>query len=293
MSAHESTPDDARQHQRPEGGGGGCDGHKGPVEAAHGLALCSRWYGGARRSNALRLAPQRRLNTVFDSGRQLIRPLVNRLVGDANSLGGGGDGSAEEFNGFGFEHASLNHSSRCAATMVPPIFESSSYRQTMVEKAKVARVKKPLPFGERLAHALSLPGNENGFSQLVKDLGVTRQAITKLLDGGSKEMGANNNAKAARTLSVDPIWLATGEGIARPGEFQVRWHERTLIEQFRELPPEDQEDVVELLRRRLEFARHHEGKRSADPFKGVERPRSTLISNTAPPALRTTKKIAK
>lgn len=101
-------------------------------------------------------------------------------------------------------------------------------------------------------------------------------------------MGANNNARAARSLGVDPIWLATGEGIARPGDFQVRWHERTLIEQFRELPPEDQEDVVELLRARLDLSKHHEGKRTADPFKGVER--RTLpepISDASAPAVRT------
>jgi hypothetical protein len=170
--------------------------------------------------------------------------------------------------------------------MVPTATNRSRYRQTMVEKEKAARIKNPLPFGERLAHALTLPGNENGFSRLVNDLGVTRQAITKLLDGGSKEMGANNNARAARSLGVDPIWLATGEGIARPGDFQVRWHERTLIEQFRELPPEDQEDVVELLRARLDLSKHHEGKRTADPFKGIERRLPEPINDTNAPANR-------
>lgn len=43
-------------------------------------------------------------HALCDSGRKLVRPLVNGLVRDAHSLGSRRDGAAEEFNGFGFQH---------------------------------------------------------------------------------------------------------------------------------------------------------------------------------------------
>lgn len=157
------------------------------------------------------------------------------------------------------------------------------YALTMVEK-----IKAPSPYGLRLAHAMGLPGNEISAPKLAADLDLTRQAIDKLLKGGSSEMGANNNARVARLLGVDPTWLATGEGVARPGDFQVRWPERMLIEQFRELPPEDQEDVAEMLRSKLELVRQHAGKPTSDPFKGAARRSLPMpIIDAGAPAMRT------
>jgi transcriptional regulator with XRE-family HTH domain len=150
----------------------------------------------------------------------------------------------------------------------------------------VEEIKNPSQYGLRLAHAMGLPGNGMTAPKLASDLGLTRQAIDKLLKGGSSEMGANNNARVARHLGVDPTWLATGEGVPRPSDFQVRWHERALIEQFRELPPEDQEDVAEMLRSKLELVRQHAGKRTANPFEGVSRSLPAPITDTGAPALR-------
>ena len=59
----------------------------------------------------LRHSPERSLDAVHYSIRQHVRPLVYRLVRDANCFGGGGDGPTQQFDGFGFEHAELNHSS--------------------------------------------------------------------------------------------------------------------------------------------------------------------------------------
>jgi hypothetical protein len=46
-------------------------------------------------------------NAVSDSVRELVRPLPYRLVSNANCLGGGGDGSAQQFNGLCFLHAHI------------------------------------------------------------------------------------------------------------------------------------------------------------------------------------------
>lgn len=106
------------------------------------------------------------------------------------------------------------------------------------------------PYAERLAHSMSDPENQIGAVELAEALGVTRQAIDKLLKGGSNEMSASNNARAARLLNVDPTWLATGEGTARPAEFMVRWHERRLIELYRRLPPDEQDEFADLVESR-------------------------------------------
>ena len=116
----------------------------------------------------------------------------------------------------------------------------------MVEPKKPERS----PYAERLAHAMSDPENQIGAVELAEALGITRQAIDKLLKGGSNEMSASNNARAARLLNVDPTWLATGEGTARPAEFQVRWHERRLIELYRRLPADEQDEFADLVESR-------------------------------------------
>lgn len=138
----------------------------------------------------------------------------------------------------------------------------------MVEEAGESRT----PYAERLAHAMSLPENEIGVVELALELGVTRQAIDKLLKGGSKEMSASNNARAARLLNVDSTWLATGEGTAKPEDFQVRWHERRLLELFRQLPANEQDEFAADLETRCAIHQKHAGSASADPFSNAPLP---------------------
>lgn len=63
---------------------------------------------------------------------------------------------------------------------------------------------------DRLAAAMDAAGV--GASRLAEHLDVSYQAVKKLLDGKSKSMDAVNCSKAARFLSVDTDWLATGDG---------------------------------------------------------------------------------
>lgn len=49
-------------------------------------------------------------------------------------------------------------------------------------------------------------------SSLARGMGVSYQAVKRVLDGLSKAFSAANNTKAAAFLSVRPDWLATGEG---------------------------------------------------------------------------------
>lgn len=143
----------------------------------------------------------------------------------------------------------------------------------MVEPKKPERS----PYAERLAHAMSDHENPIGSVELAEALGVTRQALDKLLKGGSNEMSASNNARAARLLNVDPTWLATGEGTARPAEFQVRWHERRLIELYRRLPADEQDEFADLVESRC--AIHEQNENSKKP-RALPKPQADVHPDT-------------
>lgn len=108
--------------------------------------------------------------------------------------------------------------------------------------------------------------------QLAEKLGVTRQAVEKFFRGESDEMKAGNHVKTTRALDVDSAWLALGEGIPRPGDFSVRFHERQMLEQLRQLPEGEQDEFAEWLNERYKLQQRHAGAPSADPFKGAAVP---------------------
>lgn len=71
--------------------------------------------------------------------------------------------------------------------------------------------------------------------QLSKAVGISYQAVMKLLAGTSKMMRADNNVVAARFLGVDSEWLATGEGTPVG---QRSWpFTQELLEASRAAPP--------------------------------------------------------
>lgn len=69
-------------------------------------------------------------------------------------------------------------------------------------------------YRDRLAWAMQQA--EMTAASLARGLGVSRQAIGKILDGSSTALTAYNNAVAARILRVNGDWLATGEGTPAP-----------------------------------------------------------------------------
>jgi len=68
-------------------------------------------------------------------------------------------------------------------------------------------------YKDRLAAAMKEAGVTK--TQLAARLGVSYQAIKKLIDGVSHSMTAANNAAAAAYLQVSSEWLATGKGPMR------------------------------------------------------------------------------
>ncbi|WP_288898767.1 XRE family transcriptional regulator [uncultured Delftia sp.] len=65
-------------------------------------------------------------------------------------------------------------------------------------------------FSGRLKQAIDARGVT--VTELARGMGVTYQAVKRVLDGLSKSFSAENNAKAAAFLQVSPDWLATGVG---------------------------------------------------------------------------------
>lgn len=53
--------------------------------------------------------------------------------------------------------------------------------------------------------------------KLADELGVSLQAVRKVLQGKSAAFDVPNHFRACRFLQIDPTWLATGEGSMRSG----------------------------------------------------------------------------
>lgn len=70
-------------------------------------------------------------------------------------------------------------------------------------------------YDERFAKVLKDSGIS--VSDMASRLDVSYQAIKKIVEGKSKMMNADNNARAAAILGVDPDWLATGNGSLERG----------------------------------------------------------------------------
>jgi transcriptional regulator with XRE-family HTH domain len=77
-----------------------------------------------------------------------------------------------------------------------------------------------MDFQVRLIAAMNRAG-VNG-AELGRAIGISSQAISLVLSGRSKALTAENTAKAARFLSVDQHWLATGEGQITPATPEAR-----------------------------------------------------------------------
>lgn len=79
-----------------------------------------------------------------------------------------------------------------------------------IDRKKFGRVSPMKTYAERLQHAMSRCGVTT--TKLADALGVSYNAVAKVLKGGSNGFSTQNNFKAAEFLKVDPHWLATGDG---------------------------------------------------------------------------------
>lgn len=70
-----------------------------------------------------------------------------------------------------------------------------------------------MKYAQRLQAAMDQAGATR--VDLAKELSISQQAVGMILTsagGRDRTLSTENNAKAARFLRVDPVWLATGEG---------------------------------------------------------------------------------
>lgn len=211
---------------------------------------------GAEKVAGQVLASKSRENAISDPIRQHIRPLIDGLVGDANCVCGGRHAPAEQFDGFGLEHVSLNHSSAVRATIVQAAPRTLS---TMVE------------YKDRLQWAMSQAGVT--VSALASHLDISYQAVKKVVDGKSKEFTSKSNAAAADFLKVDPYWLATGKGEARPKPISsgnLTPMEAQMLTMYRVLPPHLQHEIESQIN--SAYAGQTSDASTANPF-GKTRPK--------------------
>lgn len=79
---------------------------------------------------------------------------------------------------------------------------------------RICKLASMSEYGKRLAHALNLATKER--KDLAAHLEISVQAVGQVIRGETGAFTSDNNARAAKFLTVDPYWLATGEGEARP-----------------------------------------------------------------------------
>jgi transcriptional regulator with XRE-family HTH domain len=77
----------------------------------------------------------------------------------------------------------------------------------------LVKIAEPGDYKDRFATAMELSGKD--VHAIAKDLGVTYQAIKKILNGSTKMPRADHSAIAAGAMKVDSVWLATGAGTPR------------------------------------------------------------------------------
>ena len=87
--------------------------------------------------------------------------------------------------------------------------------------------------GERLA--LALRDSDIKAIELAHAIGVTKSAISQIVNGTSKGMTPSNLVRAARHLRVRIEWLALGEEPMRCEALSPQ--DRHLVHQYRQLPP--------------------------------------------------------
>lgn len=112
----------------------------------------------------------------------------------------------------------LNHSSKWNATEVQT---SGGKVPTVVHEYK-----------DRLAAAMK--GAKVSTADFARDLGLSYQAVKKVLNGG--QFGMENNLKAAKRLGVRSEWLATGKGLmTEPPAIQQRPELKEIADEFAKL----------------------------------------------------------
>lgn len=100
-----------------------------------------------------------------------------------------------------------------------------------------------LSFSERLEYAMNQEDVKP--TALAKHLGVSRAAISYLLNGQSKGMRPEHLAKAAKWLHVRVEWLATGEEPMRPRKLSAQ--QQALLDYSDHVSPETMAAVLRLL----------------------------------------------
>lgn len=100
-----------------------------------------------------------------------------------------------------------------------------------------------LNFLDRLDYAMKQEGLLA--AHLARDIGMTRSAMSQLLNGSSKSMRPEHLIKAARRLNVRIEWLAIGEEPMRPRKITTK--QRILLDQTEYVSEESIDAVIRLL----------------------------------------------
>lgn len=147
-------------------------------------------------------------HTVSDTRREGVGPLTDSLVADADALGRGGDGTPEQIDSVLLLHdGSLNHSSAEDAT---------------ADQFSEGTVRPMSSLSDRFNNCLE--ESRSSITEAAKAIGISYQAVKKIVDGKTHTMSSVNSEAAARFFGVSSYWLATGIGPKRPPVLGMQAH---------------------------------------------------------------------
>ena len=105
---------------------------------------------------------------------------------------------------------------------------------------------------ERLRLALEL--REKRAADLVNDLHIPKSAISQYLSGKSQNMDSERLFKVCKYLNISEPWLLGFDvpmGISSPDKPQLTEGEQTVLELFRQVPEDQQQLVLQMIRAAL------------------------------------------
>lgn len=94
-----------------------------------------------------------------------------------------------------------------------------------------------IEYADRLRQAMAAAPMD--VTSLAKAMGLSYQAVKRVLDGKSAAFTAPNNSAAARILGVSTDWLATGEGQVERNDAGAPWPFSVTRAQCERLEAED------------------------------------------------------
>lgn len=102
---------------------------------------------------------------------------------------------------------------------------------------------------ERVIEAVSAAEQKHSVTEIAKQCGVSRQTVYSWRRGEQSNLKGETLVELAEVSGYNPRWIISGKGRKSAS---VSSDERTILEAFRLLPPDIQQEQIETAKQRIE-----------------------------------------